>query len=333
MKGTVLTFSALALALLAVTPVPDAQAQAAITNLVINPLTNRQDYFEGDSITLTGKVTDNVGNNVQGASVVVELRRPVGISVSSTLVTTASDGTFRKDMVIPFVGDPKGNYTIFMGASKNAVTGYAVLSVIVTPRFGFAGGGGGRSCIIATATYGSEFAPQVQLLRSFRDGLLARSATGAGFMAAFDSFYYSFSPYVASGVAGNPLLAHAFAALLSPLLAVLSLSYGAYAAIGAGREVSLIGAGALASSLIGLTYVAPIAEVVRIVSRNRRARLRPEVIVCVLAASLTSVALSYAFSAGWLMALATASFVVSLVAAGAGLGGWVIRTLAQVLHE
>ena len=55
----------------------------------------------------------------------------------------------------------------------------------------------GGGCLIATATYGSELAPQVQQLRELRDNKLLQTETGTNFMSSFNDFYYSFSPYIA----------------------------------------------------------------------------------------------------------------------------------------
>jgi len=52
----------------------------------------------------------------------------------------------------------------------------------------------GGGCLIATATYGSELAPQVQMLREIRDNSLLQTQSGQSFMESFNSFYYSFSP-------------------------------------------------------------------------------------------------------------------------------------------
>ncbi|MGQ0377340.1 MAG: CFI-box-CTERM domain-containing protein, partial [Nitrososphaerota archaeon] len=51
-------------------------------------------------------------------------------------------------------------------------------------------------CLIVTATFGSELAPQVQFLREIRDNTVLSTASGTSFMTAFNSFYYSFSPAV-----------------------------------------------------------------------------------------------------------------------------------------
>ena len=52
-------------------------------------------------------------------------------------------------------------------------------------------------CLIATATFGSELAPQVQQLRELRDNTVLKTNSGIAFMTAFNQFYYSFSPTVA----------------------------------------------------------------------------------------------------------------------------------------
>ena len=55
----------------------------------------------------------------------------------------------------------------------------------------------GGGCLIATAAFGSEMAPQVQLLRELRDNTVLQTQAGTTFMTGFNQFYYSFSPAVA----------------------------------------------------------------------------------------------------------------------------------------
>jgi len=52
-------------------------------------------------------------------------------------------------------------------------------------------------CLIATAAYGTELAPQVQFLREIRDNELMNTSYGVSFMTGFNQFYYSFSPTIA----------------------------------------------------------------------------------------------------------------------------------------
>lgn len=51
-----------------------------------------------------------------------------------------------------------------------------------------------EGCYIATAVYGSYDAPEVMVLREFRDGVLKKSVFGRMFI----KFYYKFSPSIAN---------------------------------------------------------------------------------------------------------------------------------------
>ena len=51
----------------------------------------------------------------------------------------------------------------------------------------------GGGCLIATAAFGSEMAPQVQFLRELRDDTVLQTESGSAFMTGFNQFYYSFS--------------------------------------------------------------------------------------------------------------------------------------------
>ncbi len=63
----------------------------------------------------------------------------------------------------------------------------------------------GGGCLIATATYGSEFSPQVQQLRELRDNVVLNTESGNSFMTSFNQFYYSFSPTIADLERQNPI--------------------------------------------------------------------------------------------------------------------------------
>jgi hypothetical protein len=101
-------------------------------------------------------------------------------------------------------------------------------------------GGGGGKCFIATAAFGSPLAPQVQLLREFRDRFLLRHAAGRAFVA----WYYRVSPPLAEMIARSkalralvrmglvPLIGWAALVLWSPMVA-LSLPL-VVVAVGAG---------------------------------------------------------------------------------------------------
>ena len=81
----------------------------------------------------------------------------------------------------------------------------------------------GGGCLIATATYGSEMAPQVQQLRELRDNTMLQTNSGIVFMSGFNELYYSFSPYIADMERENPVFKEAVKLGLTPMLSSLSL--------------------------------------------------------------------------------------------------------------
>jgi len=85
------------------------------------------------------------------------------------------------------------------------------------------GDSGDGGCLIATATFGSELAPQVQFLRELRDNTVLSTASGTSFMTGFNVIYYSFSPTIADWERQSPIFKEIVKIGLTPLLSSLSL--------------------------------------------------------------------------------------------------------------
>ena len=81
----------------------------------------------------------------------------------------------------------------------------------------------GGGCLIATATYGSELAPQVQQLRELRDNTLLNTELGTSFMNSFNDFYYSFSPIIADYERENPVFREMVKIAITPMITSLSI--------------------------------------------------------------------------------------------------------------
>ena len=141
------------------------------------------------------------------------------------------------------------------------------------PGAGTSGGEGG-GCLIATAAYGTELAPQVQALREYRDETLLATGPGSAFMSAFSAAYYSFSPHMADLEREHPALRHAVAALAAPMLHLLQVAAWADPA----SDISVVAHGAAAALLVAGMYAgmpaAGAALVVGAVRRRARLRLR-----------------------------------------------------------
>jgi len=111
----------------------------------------------------------------------------------------------------------------------------------------------GGGCLIATAAYGSEMAPQVQFLREIRDNQLMNTNSGILFMTGFNQLYYSFSPTIADMQRENPVFKEVVKIGITPLLSSLSImSY-------AESESQVIGYGISVILMnVGIYFVAPI---------------------------------------------------------------------------
>ena len=123
----------------------------------------------------------------------------------------------------------------------------------------------GGGCLIATAAYGSEMAPQVQFLREIRDNTVLQTQSGTSFMTAFNSFYYTFRPTVADYERENPVFKEAVKISLTPLLTSLTILN--YVDIDTEQEMLGYGIGIIMLN-IGMYFVAP--AVVIIALKNRR---------------------------------------------------------------
>ena len=155
-----------------------------------------------------------------------------------------------KSSVVSIEFDGKGEHT---------------LDIIATKYLGIelekSNGGG---CLIATASFGSEMAPQVQKLRELRDNTVLQTESGSAFMMGFNHFYYSFSPAVADYERENPVFREAVKLTLTPLLTSLTLLQ--YADIDYESEMLGYGIGIILLN-IGIYFTAPAVLIMKIRKR------------------------------------------------------------------
>ena len=125
----------------------------------------------------------------------------------------------------------------------------------------------GGGCLIATAAYGSEMAPQVQFLREIRDNTVLQTQSGITFMSVFNQFYYTFSPAVADYERENPVFKEAVKVGLTPLLTSLTILN--YVDIDTEQEMLGYGIGIIMLN-IGMYFVAPAVVVIALSKKLRK---------------------------------------------------------------
>ena len=123
----------------------------------------------------------------------------------------------------------------------------------------------GGGCLIATAAFGSEMAPQVQFLREIRDNTVLQTQSGSTFMTGFNQFYYSFSPAIADYERENPAFKETVKIAITPMLTSLAILN--YVDIDSEEEMLGYGIGIILLN-IGMYFIAPAAIIFKI--RNRK---------------------------------------------------------------
>ena len=110
--------------------------------------------------------------------------------------------------------ESKGDESYFSGEIAYTVPGGASSA---PGSGGGGGGGGGGGRFIATAAYGSYLAPEVMVLRGFRDRYLLTNGPGQ----AFVDLYYRFSPPIAAFIKEHDSLKEAVRWGLTPVVYAL----------------------------------------------------------------------------------------------------------------
>ena len=117
----------------------------------------------------------------------------------------------------------------------------------------------GGGCLIATAAYGSELSPQVQLLREIRDNQLLNTEAGSAFMGTFNDVYYSFSPTIADMERESPMFKEIVKISLTPMLSSLTIMENAESE----SEVLSLGLSVIALNL-GMYLAVPVFGIIGI---------------------------------------------------------------------
>jgi len=233
--------------------ISNAGAQTGIT-----VETNFDVFQQGQTVMVTG--------NTEEKFVAIQVKDPTGISILVRTLETDSGGNFDLQFRIPQTAT-LGDYQVVVSTVVDNVP------VITTITFEVVEKGdkitqvakekkGG--CLIATAAFGSEMAPQVQFLRELRDNTVLQTESGTSFMTGFNQFYYSFSPYIADYERDNPAFKETVKLTLTPLLTSLTLLQ--YADIDSESEMLGYGIGVILLN-IGMYFVAPAVLIVTVRKR------------------------------------------------------------------
>jgi hypothetical protein len=261
---------------------------------------NSNTFDIGDTIFISGSVRDyDRSSDTHSSDVTVTIKSPTNNIAGVAQITPKTNGDYNHTFVAGGQMNKAGEYTVTAfwnnniatvtfeltgvtgsnvstpsveSESKQSVTETpAVESVDEEPEFildeepvmeeSKSGGG----CLIATATFGSEMAPQVQFLREIRDNTVLQTESGVSFMAGFNQFYYSFSPVIADYERENPVFKEVVKLTITPLLTSLTILN--YVDIDTEEEMLGYGIGVILLN-IGMYFIAPAAILFKIKNRK-----------------------------------------------------------------
>ncbi len=232
--------------------------------------------------------------------------------------------TSKKEFTVKFApiseGEKKGSITITSNDLSNPslIISADGVGTLEKPPLG-------SGCLIATAAFGSELTPQVQFLRNFRDNHILSTTAGSSFMNVFNTWYYSFSPYVADYERQQPWLQQTVKASIYPLLGILQISEKGYSSIEG--EYGALVAGTIASSLIGALYFSPVALSVKQIRKSRfNYKLTVAVIAIVFGAVIGSLMIGNQFA----LMTTTSLFVLTLLSVSAILFAKIIIRIKNI---
>ena len=243
---------------------------------------------------------------------------PSGVSASLSSPVTPSTGTPATSTLTVSATSTSstGSFTLSITGTSGAITHSANLAILIAAA-------AAPKCLIATATYGSELAPEVQLLRNFRDYSIMKTQAGSNFMVAFNAWYYSFSPYVASYLTTHWIERTIMKGVLYPLIGILYLTSNLFSTTSAYPELAALLSGLLASSLIGAFYLGLPLSLLRTKVRRLRGLRTQDLLVKLLGVCLlggmAGLLLGQIFSFPQLLMASSATVVLSTLFLSAAL--------------
>jgi DNA-binding beta-propeller fold protein YncE len=169
------------------------------------------------------------------------------------------------------------------------------------------------NCFIATATYGSELSPEVQLLRGFRDNTVRNTFAGRNFMTAFNAFYYSFSPSVASIIRENEPLRNVMKLVLYPLIDIMQLTSNTFNLLSINQELGIVTAGFVAGSLLAIVYLLPLILLVSYFKKFKPSTKLLKINLAIWLGSISTIVIAEFFNSTSIMIFSTGGFVLATI--------------------
>jgi len=193
---------------------------------------------------------------VSGSTHTLSANSPVSLPNGIQYVWVSwSDGGEQSHIVSPSTS------TTYTANFEAQATSQVTTSAPYNPQYAQLSTSSSSKCIIATAAYGSEMAPEVAYMRYVRDNLIGSTQAGKALRDAFNAFYYSWSPPVAAAIAQSSDLQALFRVLLLPIVAIVHATAWVFTTFGSADLASVVAFGVAAVLCVGTYIVLPVLAI------------------------------------------------------------------------
>jgi len=231
---------------------PDSFGNYSVTVKAGGTMNSNGEYeiraqYGAQKITTTFSFTASGAPNISAAAAAAAAE---AAAAEAAAAEAAAAEAAAAEAALEFTPEPEPvvEQVVNCGPGTESVNGICQVVQTATQESEEKGGG----CLIATAAYGSEMAPQVQLLREIRDNQLMNTESGTSFMNTFNDIYYTFSPTIADMERESPMFKEIVKVGLTPLLSSLAIMENA------NSESEVLGLGLSVIALnLGMYIAAP----------------------------------------------------------------------------
>ena len=235
-------------------------AYAASQSVIVEPNDSERLSF---SLKTGDKIQFQI--NVDGGSnddIVLKIRNPTGGSLGDGRIIEYYGDTITAQESGTYVFEFDNDMSVI--SSKRVDFSYDIIKRPVPQAIANTASEAIGGCLIATATYDTELAPQVQFLREVRDNVVMSTSSGIAFMSGFNTLYYSFAPAIADAQREYPLFNESVKLFITPMISSLSIMSLA----DTNSEIDVLGFGISIIALnLGMYVVAPATVVWQIKKR------------------------------------------------------------------
>ena len=171
---------------------------------------------------LTGSTIENFIHSDKKISFSIDDNTPILLIIPNSIISEPLEVSLNSDL-INYQNYFQNNDEFWLRLEPKESGQIQILEKTSTSQISQTNDQKGGGCLIATATYGSELAAQVQQLRELRDNQLLQTKTGTSFINSFNDFYYSFSPVIADYERENPIFKEIVKLVITPMISSLSI--------------------------------------------------------------------------------------------------------------